>query len=63
MCKAIYSRGFNWIVSIVNENLNVKTMRKSHYIGVLDIAGFETFDVSYLTNKCNDYNLSFNCLY
>ena len=44
LCKSIYSRCFQWLVDRVNETLDVKTKRQ-HYIGVLDIAGFEIFDV------------------
>ena len=44
LCKSIYSRSFQWLVDRVNETLDVKTKRQ-HYIGVLDIAGFEIFDV------------------
>ena len=37
---------FDWIVSRVNQTLDVKTKRQ-YFIGVLDIAGFEIFDVSF----------------
>ena len=36
---------FDWLVKRVNETLDVKTKRQ-YFIGVLDIAGFEIFDVS-----------------
>jgi myosin heavy chain 6/7 len=35
---------FDWLVKRVNETLDVKTKRQ-YFIGVLDIAGFEIFDV------------------
>ena len=44
LSKSIYSRCFNWLVERVNETLDVKTKRQ-HFIGVLDIAGFEIFEV------------------
>ena len=47
LSKSIYSRMFNWLVERVNETLDVKTKRQ-HFIGVLDIAGFEIFDVIFL---------------
>lgn len=47
LSKAIYSRCFNWLVEIVNLTLDVKTVKRAHFIGVLDIAGFETFEVSF----------------
>jgi myosin heavy chain 6/7 len=36
---------FNWLVERVNVTLDVKAKRQ-YFIGVLDIAGFEIFDVS-----------------
>ena len=35
---------FCWLVERVNVTLDVKAKRQ-HFIGVLDIAGFEIFDV------------------
>ena len=45
LCKSIYERMFNWMVVRINQMLDTKQQRNS-YIGVLDIAGFEIFDVS-----------------
>lgn len=45
MGKAMYDRVFKWLVKRVNETLDTKQKRQ-HFIGVLDIAGFEIFDVS-----------------
>ena len=45
MSKAVFARCFNWLVDKVNETLDVKTVKRAYFIGVLDIAGFETFDV------------------
>lgn len=54
MCKAMFDRIFKWLVKKCNETLDTKQKRQ-HFIGVLDIAGFEIFDVSmlnyYLSNK------------
>ena len=44
LSKSIYSRMFDWLVQRVNQTLDVKTKRQ-YFIGVLDIAGFEIFDV------------------
>ena len=44
LSKSIYSRLFQWLVDRVNETLDVKAKRQ-YFIGVLDIAGFEIFDV------------------
>jgi myosin heavy chain 6/7 len=37
---------FEWLVARVNQTLDVKTKRQ-YFIGVLDIAGFEIFDVRF----------------
>ena len=47
LSKAIYARCFNWLVERVNETLDAKEHKRVYFIGVLDIAGFEVFDVSY----------------
>ena len=46
LSKAIYSRSFNWLVERVNETLDAREHKRVYFIGVLDIAGFEVFDVS-----------------
>ena len=44
IARAIYERTFRIMVEKCNETLMDPTMKKVHYIGVLDIAGFEIFD-------------------
>ena len=44
LAKAIYSRLFDYIISRINQNL-VCTVQSSIIIGVLDIYGFEIFEV------------------
>lgn len=44
MAKAIFDRLFKWLVKRVNETLETGQKRVT-FIGVLDIAGFEIFDV------------------
>jgi hypothetical protein len=44
LSKSIYDRMFAWLVNRVNQTLDVKAKRQ-YFIGVLDIAGFEIFDV------------------
>ncbi len=46
MAKSLYNRAFEWLVARVNKTLDTKTMKRVSFIGVLDIAGFEIFDVS-----------------
>lgn len=45
LCKSVYEKMFLWMVIRINEMLDTKQARQ-YYIGVLDIAGFEIFDVS-----------------
>lgn len=47
MAKGLYSRIFNWLVKKCNQTLDQKGISRDHFIGVLDIAGFEIFDVGF----------------
>lgn len=44
MCKALYSRLFDWLVAYINKSIVPKEKAVS-FIGVLDIFGFELFKV------------------
>ena len=46
LSKSIYERMFLWLVERINQTLLTKD-RRAFFIGVLDIAGFEIFKVSY----------------
>lgn len=46
MGKAVYARVFHWLVKKCNETLDQKGINRDYFIGVLDIAGFEIFDVT-----------------
>ena len=50
LCKAIYDRMFRSLVGRVNKTLDTKAT-KQYFIGVLDIAGFEIFEVCNLDTK------------
>ena len=54
LAKSVYEKMFLWMVIRINEMLDTKQPRQ-FFIGVLDIAGFEIFDVSFAT-------LQFRCL-
>ncbi|CAD5216292.1 unnamed protein product [Bursaphelenchus okinawaensis] len=41
---AIYARMFDWVIKRCNKTLSTSKDGSAHYIGVLDIAGFEIFD-------------------
>ena len=59
LSKSLYNRMFAWLVTRVNKTLDTKNKRQ-FFIGVLDIAGFEIFDVSILQNVLRIFNnLSF----
>ena len=53
LSKAVFSRAFAWLVEVVNVTLDVKDLKRAHFIGVLDIAGFETFEVKYFCHLFN----------
>lgn len=54
LSKSIYSRCFSWLVERVNVTLDVKSKRQ-HFIGVLDIAGFEIFDFNSFEQLCINF--------
>lgn len=48
LAKAIYARMFKWLIDRCNKTLDAKKIERKYFIGVLDIAGFEIFDVSFI---------------
>lgn len=62
LAKALFARMFTWLIKRCNKTLDAQALTRDYFIGVLDIAGFEIFDVSiiqiiktkyYLPNVCN----------
>ncbi|XP_042351953.1 unconventional myosin-Va-like [Plectropomus leopardus] len=54
LAKHVYARLFTWIVGSINRAL--KSAAKQHsFIGVLDIYGFETFDINSFEQFCINY--------
>jgi myosin heavy chain 6/7 len=45
MSKGVYNRIFDWLVTKCNMTLDAREIPRAYFIGVLDIAGFEIFDV------------------
>jgi myosin protein heavy chain len=45
IAKAIYERMFKWIVQRINKSLDRSKRQGTSFIGILDIAGFEIFQV------------------
>jgi len=54
LSKSMFERLFWWIVERVNKALDTK-QRRSYYIGVLDIAGFEIFDYNSFDQLCINF--------
>lgn len=50
LAKATYDRMFRWLVGRINSSLYTPLPRQ-YFIGVLDIAGFEIFEVNTHTQK------------
>jgi len=56
LAKAIYERMFKWIVQRINRSLDrTKRVSVSSFIGILDIAGFEIFDINSFEQLCINY--------
>ena len=62
LSKSIYSRLFDWIVVKVNKALERKASskakdkdKKHKFIGVLDIYGFETFEINSFEQFCINF--------
>uniref|UniRef100_A0A8C5HQD3 Myosin heavy chain 2 n=1 Tax=Gouania willdenowi TaxID=441366 RepID=A0A8C5HQD3_GOUWI len=54
LSKAVYEKLFLWMVTRINQQLDTKLPRQ-HFIGVLDIAGFEIFEMNSLEQICINF--------
>ncbi|XP_026689232.1 myosin heavy chain, muscle-like isoform X9 [Diaphorina citri] len=54
MCKGVFDRLFKFLVKKCNETLDTQQKRQ-HFIGVLDIAGFEIFDFNGFEQLCINF--------
>uniref|UniRef100_A0A8C8BLA1 Myosin VB n=1 Tax=Otus sunia TaxID=257818 RepID=A0A8C8BLA1_9STRI len=54
LAKHIYAQLFKWIVQHINKALHT-TVKQHSFIGVLDIYGFETFEVNSFEQFCINY--------
>ncbi|XP_034536062.1 unconventional myosin-Va isoform X2 [Notolabrus celidotus] len=54
LSKHIYAKLFNWIVEHVNKAL-ITNIKQHSFIGVLDIYGFETFEINSFEQFCINY--------
>ncbi|CAJ1070558.1 LOW QUALITY PROTEIN: unconventional myosin-Ih [Xyrichtys novacula] len=55
LAKAVYGRTFNWLVNKINESLANKDSSRKTVIGLLDIYGFEVFNVNSFEQFCINY--------
>ena len=53
--KAMYERLFKWIVTRINRSLDRTKRQGASFIGILDIAGFEIFDINSFEQLCINY--------
>ncbi|KAM9324262.1 myosin-13-like [Gastrophryne carolinensis] len=54
LTKSVYEKLFLWMVIRINHQLDTKQPRQ-YFIGVLDIAGFEIFDMNSLEQLCINF--------
>ncbi|KAM4716540.1 myosin-4-like [Anableps anableps] len=54
LAKSVYEKMFFWMVLRINQQLDTKQSRQ-HFIGVLDIAGFEIFDYNSMEQLCINF--------
>ncbi|CAL8302243.1 unnamed protein product [Merluccius merluccius] len=54
LAKSVYEKMFLWMVVRINQQLDTRQPRQ-HFIGVLDIAGFEIFDFNTLEQLCINF--------
>ncbi|XP_066509754.1 unconventional myosin-Ih-like, partial [Hoplias malabaricus] len=55
LAKAIYGRTFTWLVNRINESLENQDSSRKTVIGLLDIYGFEVFNVNSFEQFCINY--------
>ena len=54
LAKHIYAELFAWIVAVINKSLQ-SGIQAHRFIGVLDIYGFETFEINSFEQFCINY--------
>nr|XP_014339882.1 PREDICTED: myosin-3-like [Latimeria chalumnae] len=54
LAKSVYEKMFLWMVIRINQQLDTKQPRQ-HFIGVLDIAGFDLFQMNTLEQLCINF--------
>merc|ERR1719234_2465181 len=57
IAKATYERLFKWIVTRINRSLDRTKRQGASFIGILDIAGFEIFELNSFEQLCINYTM------
>ncbi len=55
IAKACYERMFKWLVHRINRSLDRTKRQGASFIGILDIAGFEIFELNSFEQLCINY--------
>uniref|UniRef100_A0A673J3T7 Myosin-9 n=1 Tax=Sinocyclocheilus rhinocerous TaxID=307959 RepID=A0A673J3T7_9TELE len=55
LAKAMYERLFRWLVMRINKALDKTKRQGASFIGILDIAGFEIFELNSFEQLCINY--------
>ncbi|KAL7890987.1 hypothetical protein AOLI_G00004630 [Acnodon oligacanthus] len=55
LAKATYERMFRWLVARINRALDKTKRQGASFIGILDIAGFEIFELNSFEQLCINY--------
>ncbi|CAL1262334.1 unnamed protein product [Larinioides sclopetarius] len=55
IAKACYERLFRWLVNRINRSLDRTKRQGASFIGILDIAGFEIFELNSFEQMCINY--------
>ncbi|XP_032389707.1 unconventional myosin-XIX [Etheostoma spectabile] len=55
LAKAIYAQLFEWLVTFINNSICAETSTWCNFIGVLDVYGFECFQINNLEQLCINY--------
>uniref|UniRef100_A0A8D2LVD0 Unconventional myosin-XIX n=1 Tax=Varanus komodoensis TaxID=61221 RepID=A0A8D2LVD0_VARKO len=55
LAKVIYAQLFDWLVAVINESISAEPSVWDHFIGLLDVYGFESFPDNHLEQLCINY--------
>ncbi|XP_031573966.1 myosin-10-like [Actinia tenebrosa] len=55
IAKALYERMFKWVVGKINKSLDRTKREGASFIGILDIAGFEIFELNSFEQLCINF--------